>query len=125
MKNKKSYAFAISFMLLAGVSSAQAATVDGVIKGAQCYIQSHQCVESKNDPHLVLENDFVLVSGADYYFLPNLPRSEKLSLYNETIRIEGEVSDNKIDVEKVIRKSGNKEQVLWDGAEIYSDLYES
>lgn len=119
MTRNKKYTFVTALMLLSGFSSVQAATIDGVIKGADCYLQSKTCVESKNDPHLALETDFVLVSGSEYYFLKNLSRNEKVNIYNDKIRIEGDVSGKEIDVQKVIRKNGNQEQVVWDWDAIY------
>lgn len=123
--NGKYYILISTIFFLTGFSSVQAASVDGVIKGAQCFIQGDKCGASKSDPHLVLENDFVLVSGSKYYFLPNLPRNVKLNFYNENIRIDGNVSGKKIDVERVTRKLGTKNQVIWDQAEIDSELYEN
>ena len=125
MKNKKYLTLIATVITLAGMSSIQAATVDGVIKGARCHLQNSQCAQSKNDPHLILENDFVLVSGDNYYFLPNLPRSEKLNIFNETVSIEGDISGKEIEVEKVVSKQGSQEKVIWNGPEIYDDLYES
>ena len=124
MKIKLRLAIFTSFAVVAGISTAQAASVDGVIMGAQCYLQNSQCVQSKNDPRLVLENDFVLVSGNDHYFLPNLPRPEKLKVYNEKIRIEGVVTGNVITADKLFSTKGNKETVIWDEEEIYNDLFE-
>jgi len=124
MKNKKYLTLIATVITLAGMSSVQAATVDGVIKGARCHLQNSQCVQSKNDPQLILENDFVLVSGDNYYFLPNFPRSEKLNVYNETVSIEGQVSGKQISVDRVSLKHDNKENVIWDGAEAYDELYE-
>ena len=120
MKNTLQLALITTAITLIGTFSAQAATVEGIIKGAQCHLQGSKCVESKNDPHLVLENDFILVNGADYYFLPNLPRDIKLSLYNQKISIEGNVLANKIDVDRVI----DKDETIWDEQEIFDDLYE-
>lgn len=125
MKNIKYFAFIATVMTLAGMSSVQAVTVDGVIKGAQCHLQHSQCAQSKNDPHLILENDFVLVSGDNYYFLPNLPRSEKLNVYNETVSIEGSIYGKQIEVDRIIRKQGSQENVIWDGDEVHDELYES
>lgn len=125
MEKTKYLTFITSIMLLAGISSVQAASFEGVIKGAQCHIQGSQCVKAKNDPLLVLENDFVLVSGSDYYFLPNLPREEKLKLLNDPVRIEGSLSGREIDVDKVIRNQKNNEQVVWDWEEINAELYDS
>lgn len=124
MKNKKCLALFASIMSLSAFSSVQAASVEGVIKGAQCYFQKGECAKSKSDPHLVLENDFVLVSGDNYYFLPNLPRSEKLNVYNETVRVEGAISNKIINVDKVVLTQGKSHRVLWDEQEIFDELYE-
>ena len=124
MRSKKLHAIAVSLLLLMGLSSARAQAVDGVIQGAQCYLHGQDCVQSKNDPRLVLENDFILVSGDKYYFLPNLPRSEKLRAYNDRVRVTGKVTGQKIDVDKLIRNPGDDERVLWDWDEIAYDLYE-
>jgi len=124
MKNVKNYIFIASAMFLTSVASTQAATISGVIKGAQCYLKNTQCIESKDDPHLALENDFILVSGSEYYFLPNLPRREKIKIYNQTVSVEGNISKNKINVNKVMSKLGNKDKIIWDWNEIQNDLYE-
>jgi len=124
MKNTIQLALITSVITLIGTFSAQAATVEGIIKGAQCHLQGNQCVESKNDPRLILENDFILVNGSDYYFLPNLPRDIKLNVYNQKVSIEGTVLANKIDVDRVVRKYGSKEDTVWDEQEIFDELYE-
>ena len=124
MFSKKLEMITISLMLLTGLSTARAEAIDGVITGAQCYLKEHECVQSKNDPHLIMENDFILVSGDKYYFLPNLPRAVKLQAYNEHVRISGNVTGQVIDVDKVIRNPGSNELALWDWNEISFDLYE-
>jgi len=124
MKKHINIALLISTLTFSVFSFVQAASIEGVIKGAQCYLQKGNCSKSKNDPHLVLENDFVLVTSDKYYFLPNLPREEKLSVYNEMVRIEGNIANKSIEVERLIQNHGDSEDILWDEQEIFSELYE-
>ena len=124
MKKHIHIALLVSTLTFSVFSFAQAASVEGVIKGAQCYLQKGECSQSRNDPHLVLENDFVLVTSDKYYFLHNLPREEKLRVYNEMVRIEGDIANKSIEVERLFQEHGDSENILWDGPEIFSELYE-
>ena len=124
MKNITRNTLIASVIFFTSVASSQAATVIGVIKGAQCYLNNTRCSVSKDDPHLVLENDFILVSDSKYYFLSNLPRREKIKLYNQTVSIDGAIFKNTIKVDTITSNQGNKDKIIWDWEEIQYDIYE-
>jgi len=104
---------------------AQTSLVDGTIKGVRCHLYNEHCVTSTKDPHVALEQEFVLVSNAgDYYFLPDLSRSEKVALVNQNVRVSGEIEGKVLYVERVDLKRGEDYSTTWDrdvrDAELYS-----
>lgn len=111
-------------LLSIGFNVANADTLQGVIKGAQCHINKTSCIISKKDPHQVLENDFVLVTPSGYYFLNNVTRDVKLDILSMDVKISGSVSENIIDVSEVFIQNNGEYESVWNWDEIQYDLYE-
>jgi len=107
------------------ISTASADSLIGVINGADCYLHSKNCVTSSTDPHLVLVNDFILVTDNGYYFLPNMPREVKIGLLNATVKITGDVMNYEVDVSEAFIKHGSIFNSVWDGEQLSYDEYTS
>ena len=122
MKTHISYKIAlllISYALIfSGAVFANTTTIEGRIDGANCVIAKDVCPVS-NDPHLALENDFVL-STADgkYYFLPNLSSSQKIGLVAKDVRITGDLRDISMVASVIEEKKGNSYQEVWNWEKI-------
>ena len=99
-------------------------SVDGTIKGANCVINKTYCAEDGNDPHLALENTFVLVDDAgSYYFMAHLGKLKKMAWLNKKIHVEGNKNGKLISVTSVYNvKSNNVMSKIWDWDEIREDL---
>ncbi len=70
-----------------------ATTLSGKINGHHCAHRGGTCPADKLDPHITLEDDFVLMVGDGYYFMPNLPRDTKVRYVLETVTVKGEVNE--------------------------------
>jgi len=68
-------------------------TVSGKLNGHHCAHAGMTCPIDKLDPHITLEDDFVLMVKDGYYFLPNLPRDTKVRHVLETVTVKGDVND--------------------------------
>lgn len=103
---------AVPFTAKAGES------ITGRIVGHDCAHKAESCPVDKLDPHITLERDFVLVSGGEYYFLPNLPRDVKVRYVLETVTIDGEVDKRRgtIQVDEVAVSRDGKKKVAWSPA---------
>jgi len=88
--------------------------MEGIIKGANCHMSNRACPTNSNDPHMVMESDFVLVTNDSYYFLPNMARFEKVHLINKSVRIRGDWEKNAVDVDKVQVKNDGAYQAVWE-----------
>ena len=125
MNNMLSKLVLTSLLGVGVVSNVNADTLVGVIKGADCHLHSNNCVAENSDPHLRLERDFFLVTDSGYYFLPNLPREIKISVLNETVKINGDVMTYQVDVSEVFIKHNNMFDSVWNEEEIFYDDYSS
>ena len=95
-------------------------TLNGTIKGASCVINKTYCAEDNSDPHLALENTFVLVDDTNnYFFLSNLGKIMKMKLINKKIHVEGKKSGQTIYVAAVYDERNNK---IWDWAKIQRSM---
>jgi hypothetical protein len=115
----------ISFFLLTvsiKVNAGDPATFKGTIRGAACTHYKQDCLD--DDPHIAIENDFVLVQGDVHYFMPNLSRALKARYANKAVRISGNVDrkNHYIWVDKVEIEKGNKYQPVWNWKE-QQELY--
>lgn len=100
-----------------------AQTFEGTIEGADCLINHTNCVENRQDPHLSMERNFVLVTAnGDYFFLPNLHRSIKARHFKEAVRVSGRSKGKTIRVQTLDVKTANGYRCIWDWEEIQADL---
>lgn len=106
----------IVLFISTGISfSAEFSTVEGTIQGASCTVHKSRCPLNTSDPHIALEQDFVIVtSSGAYYFLPNVSRVIKVKCLNRHVRITGDKKEGMIVVSKIDIKDDNDYKVLWD-----------
>jgi hypothetical protein len=122
MKNNLHYRIAlvlISYALIfSGAVFAGTTSIEGKVEGANCVIEKNVCPVN-NDPHLALENDFVL-STADgkYYFLPNLSRSQKIALASKNVRITGDLQGITLLASIIEERKGDSYQEVWNWKKI-------
>ena len=81
-------------------------TLTGKINGHHCAHEGGICPTDKLDPHIGLEDDFVLMVKDGYYFMPNLPRDTKVRYVLDTVTVKGDVNEKyrTIAVDEVVVK---------------------
>lgn len=111
-------------LILAGTSFAKSMdTIEGTIQGANCVIHKTVCPLNASDPHIALENDFVLVAGnGEYFFIPNLSRSLKEKYLNQKVRITGDKKEHTIVASNIDVKDQGKYQSVWNWASIVDEM---
>ena len=81
------------------------------------------CPIDNRDPHIALENDFVLsIADGNYYFLPNIPRSIKTRYLNKPVRITGDLRGRSLVVTIIEAKRSGEFQEVWNREEIRNEL---
>ena len=122
MKTNLNHKIALLLVSLAlifpGTVLAATTTVEGKIAGANCVISKGTC-PLNNDPHLALENDFVLSDAeGKYYFLPNLSRPHKRGIVGKDVRITGDLQGLSLTASVVEERKGNAYQEIWNWEKI-------
>jgi hypothetical protein len=126
--NKKLYLrLAVLFISIAlsfpAVAIAAQTTVQGVISGANCIVNKGTCPMKPGDPHLALENDFVLAApSGKYYFMPNITRSIKTRYINKPTRVTGVVDGSSMVVSIIEVKEGGSFKEVWNWKKIVAEL---
>lgn len=104
-------------LLLAAPLAVQAGeTITGVINGYGCAAKGETCPADRNDPHLALERDFVIMtSGGGYYLMPNIPRDTKVRHALEQAQVMGDVNKKfgSIDVDVLKVKRDGEYRTVW------------
>ena len=104
---------------------ASAETFEGSIQGADCVINGINCAESRKDPSLCMERNFILVTeGGEYFFLPNLYRSVKESCYKQNVRVTGKRSGKAIRVDNLDLQKTDGYSTIWNRKEFEDDIYD-
>lgn len=98
-------------------------TFEGTIQGANCVVNKTTCPLNASDPHVALENDFVLVTDSgNYFFLPNLSRNIKTTYLNQSVRITGDKTAHTIIASNVDVKNSGKYESVWNWEKIVKDI---
>ena len=106
-----------------GIAVASHSTIEGVISGANCIVNKGICPMKAGDPHLALENDFVLsATGGKYYFMPNITRAVKTSYINKPVRVTGIVDGASMLVSIIEVKEGGSYKEVWNWEKITAKL---
>ncbi len=93
-----------------------AASFTGKLNGHGCAHEGTSCPVDRLDPHVTLEQDFVLItSSGDYYFLPNLSRDTKVRYVLQDVQVMGEkhARYNSIKVSELQVKKGGGWKTIW------------
>jgi len=114
-----------SIMAALFLTPASAETIEGTIQGADCVINGLYCAEDRADPHLFMEDNFILVTeGGGYYFLPNLYRSVPESCYKQNVKVTGKRRGKAIRVDTLDVKKAGKYHRIWDREKLEEELYD-
>jgi hypothetical protein len=121
MNKLKMYKIAAVFMasaslIVSGTAFAKThtTTVEGTIEGALCVLSGKKCPPDDLDAHLLIENNFVLLTpDGKYYYLPNISRKVKLRYVAKDVRITGKVKGESIIVDTLEAKEGGKYNLIW------------
>ena len=102
---------------------ANARTVEGVIKGAECHLYGKFCGQNANDVQQEFEKEYVLVTDNAYYLLDLIPQNEIKRASNQTVRITGHVDGQRIAVTSLDSTQNGQAQNLWNWEDYKLDLY--
>ena len=70
-------------------------SVEGRLTGLKCASKGKLCPSDKEDPHVMLERDFVVMrEDGSYFFITNMDWHTKLGFILEMVRVEGRLSDD-------------------------------
>ena len=109
--------FVVSVVLIApaaAIAKTHATTLKGTIEGALCVLEGKKCPPEDLDAHLLIENNFVLLtSDGKYYYMPNLSRNVKVRYAGKDVQITGKVKGESIIVNKLEVKEDGKYKLVW------------
>jgi hypothetical protein len=91
-------------------------TVTGKLNGHDCAHAGISCPVDPQDPHLLLERDYVLhQESGDYLFLMNIPRSTKLQYLLKDMKVKGEVNRkyNSVEVYELMVIQDDEWKSVW------------
>jgi len=89
---------------------------DGSIQGLTCALHGKVCPSGMEDPYIAVEDNFVLLTGDDTWFLlPNLNEDILVRYLNEPVRVIGtkNAKHNAITVEKLQAKKNGEWKTIW------------
>lgn len=91
-------------------------TLTGKLIGYNCAHQGISCAVDRDDPHLSLEQDFVLVEDSgEPYLLNNLDRNTKIQFVLETVMVTGVLNERykAVTVNEFKVKRGDTYETVW------------
>jgi hypothetical protein len=91
-------------------------TVTGKLNGHDCVHAGISCPVDPQDPHLLLERDYVLQQkSGNYLFLVNIPRSTKLQYLLKDIQVKGKVDRkyNAVEVYELLVAKDDNWKTVW------------
>jgi hypothetical protein len=69
-------------------------SIEGRLNGLDCASQGEVCPTDKDDPHVLLERDFVIqTEDGNYFFITNMDWRTKLHHVLSMVRVEGKRSE--------------------------------
>jgi hypothetical protein len=108
--------FALPAISALFISVAHAEVITGKLNGYDCAHSGITCPIDPQDPHVLLERDFVLQQkDGEYMFLTNIPRKTKLKHALKNIQVTGKrhAKFESIDVDEMRIKQGDKWKTVW------------
>lgn len=90
----KSAKHLIGILLLLTPVIGVADTIEGLMNGLNCVSKGEICPTDKNDPHVLLERDFVVQTpDGDFFYITNMDWRTKLRFVLQKVRVIGKFSD--------------------------------
>lgn len=108
--------FALAAISALFISVVHAEVITGKLNGYDCAHSGITCPIDPQDPHVLLERDFVLQQkDGEYLFLTNIPRKTKLKHALKNIQVTGKrhVKFESIDVDEMRIKDGDEWKTVW------------
>lgn len=115
MTIKRQYRW-ILLLCLALPPVAQADRIEGRLNGLDCASKGKWCPTDKDDPHVLLERDFVVqTEDGNYFYVTNIDWKTKLKYVLRHVRVEGEFSDrlSAIAADEFWVKQGDEYRLEW------------
>jgi hypothetical protein len=115
-KSLNKLAFLLCGVLLLPLYAGAAETVEGTLRGLRCVTDKTGCAESKRDPRIRVQSDFVLVRpDGDFYYIFNIDRDTKMQFVLDTVRVTGEVNERyqSINAQRMQVRKGNTWETVW------------
>lgn len=115
MKRVKNLLPLLLLLLLAPITL-WADSVEGRMNGLRCATEGQLCPSDKEDPHVMLERDFVVMrEDGSYFFITNMDWPTKLGFILEMVRVEGRLSDDRsvISADRLWVKRDGEYQLEW------------
>lgn len=89
---------------------------EGSIQGLSCAMHGKVCPTGMEDPYIAVEDNFVLYTGEDSWFLlPNINKGVMIRYLNEPVRVLGTKNSNHpaINVNEFQVKKDGEWQTIW------------
>ncbi len=96
--------------------NALANSVEGTVQGLNCVVHDKICPVDAADPHLALENTFVILTGKNTYKLvPNMNRAILSRYLGMEVRVTGDINQkyNSITADKFEVKKNSTYKTVW------------
>lgn len=108
----------LAFALATVGFSANAAEVTGFVNGFDCATEGDKCPVDRLDPHLALEEDFVVQQAdGEFVLIPNVPRDVKVRHVLKRVRVTGDMDSKygSLKAEKfaVYNKAEDSFETVW------------
>ncbi|WP_428609689.1 hypothetical protein [Sedimenticola sp.] len=90
--------------------------IEGRINGLGCASKGKLCPTGKNDPHVLLERDFVVqTADGHYFYITNIDWKTKLKYVLRTVRVVGQFSDRSsaIAADELWVKQADDYKLMW------------
>ena len=114
VKNLLSLLLVSPLMMLPATSWAD--SVEGRLTGLKCATKGKLCPSDKDDPHVMMERDFVVMrEDGRYFFVTNMDWHTKLGFILQMVRVEGQLSENQsvIAADEFWVKRGGEYRLEW------------
>lgn len=83
----------VAILQILAPATAQAERIEGRLNGLACASEGEMCPSDKDDPHVLLEPDFVVqTEDGKYYYITNMDWRTKLRYVLRMVRVEGKLS---------------------------------
>lgn len=94
MKNTNQLRWILPLLLILIPVVGLADRIEGRMNGLGCASKGNLCPTDKNDPHVLMERDFVVqTADGNYFYITNMDWRTKLKFVLQHVRVEGKFSD--------------------------------